>query len=272
LEENHEKLFRFGLHQLRNRCRVQIISAQSCLRWRNELPSSRCYICFIAALRLANGATPGSLALKRLPPISEMREGELSWLSTVLYGMIGYALLSAIVVGFWGIRALRFKQLEEAGGNLEPVLRGWLEDTGLSTKTAADPAWDFGLVSTLPDGESIYIVQMKEHRRFVTFQANLAISPEHQAILKAMPGAYFEKLAQEVVLKVFLAKMVLAIRTRLSDVSLFSQLAITDLTKDAFFKHLDAMDNAILLARNIILRGVERAPRLVSLRDMHEHR
>jgi hypothetical protein len=201
-----------------------------------------------------------------------MREGELSWLSAVLYGMIGYALLSAIVVGFWGIRALRFKQLEEAGGHVEPALRGWLEGSGLSTKTAADPAWDFGLVSTLPDGESIYIVQMKEHRRFVTFQANLAISPEHQAILKAMPGAYFEKLAQEVVLKVFLAKMVLAIRTRLSDVSLFSQLAITDLTKDAFFKHMDDMDNAILLARNIIFLGVERAPRLVSLRDMHEHR
>jgi hypothetical protein len=213
-----------------------------------------------------------SLALTRLPPILEMREEELSWLSAVVYGMIGYALLSAVVVGFWGIRALRFKQLEEAGENLEPTLRGWLEESGLITKTASDPAWDFGLVTTLADGESINIVQMKEHRRFVTFQANVAISPEHQAILKAMPGTYFEKLAQEVVLKVFLAKMVLAIRTRLSDVSLFSQLALTDLTEDAFFKHLDDVDNAILLARKIIFLGVERAPRLVSQRDMHEHR
>ena len=210
--------------------------------------------------------------LKRLPPILEMREEELSWLSAVLYGMIGYALLSAVVVGFWSIRAIRFKQLDVAAGNLQPTLRKWLEDSGLSTKTASDPAWDFGLFTTMADGESIYIVQMKEHRRFVTFQANLAISPEHQAILKAMPGTYFEKLAQEVVLKVFLAKMVLAIRTRLSDVSLFSQLAITDLTEDAFFKHLDDVDNAILLARKIIFLGVERAPRLVSQRDMHEHR
>jgi hypothetical protein len=201
-----------------------------------------------------------------------MREEELSWLSAVLYGMIGYALLSAVVVGFWSIRAIRFKQLDVAAGNLQPTLRKWLEDSGLSTKTASDPAWDFGLFTTMADGESIYIVQMKEHRRFVTFQANLAISPEHQAILKAMPGTYFEKLAQEVVLKVFLAKMVLAIRTRLSDVSLFSQLAITDLTEDAFFKHLDDVDNAILLARKIIFLGVERAPRLVSQRDMHEHR
>jgi hypothetical protein len=213
-----------------------------------------------------------SLVLKRLPPILEMREEELSWLSAVVYGMIGYALLSAVVVGFWSIRAIRFKQLEVAAGNLQPTLRKWLEDSGLSTKTASDPAWDFGLVTTLSDGESIYIVQMKEHRRFVTFQANLAISPEHQAILKAMPSTYFEKLAQEVVLKVFLAKMVLAIRTRLSDVSLFSQLAITDLTEDAFLKHMDDMDNAILLARKIILQGVERAPRLVSPRDMHEYR
>jgi len=117
-------------------------------------------------------------------------------------------------------------------------------------------------------------VQMKEHRRFITFQANVDISPEHQAILKAMPVTYFEKLAQEVVLKVFLAMMVLAIRTRLSEVSLFSQLACTDLTEDAFFKHMDDMDNAILLARKIILLGVERAPRLVSPRDMRvdDHR
>ena len=73
-----------------------------------------------------------------------------------------------------------------------------------------------------PNGESIYVVLMKEHRRSITLQANLDISPEHQAILKAMPGTYFEKLAQEVVLKVFLAKMVLAIRSRLSEVSLFA--------------------------------------------------
>jgi hypothetical protein len=186
----------------------------------------------------------------------------------VLYGMIGYALLSAIVVGFWGIRALRFKQLEVAGDKLEQTLRRWLEDSGQNVKIASDAAWDFGLLTTLPDGESIYVVLMKEHRRSLTFQANLDISPEHQAILKAMPGAYFEKLAQEVVLKVFLAKMVLAIRTRLSEVSLLSQLAITDLTEDGLFKHMDDMDNAILLARKIILLGVERAPRLVTPRDM----
>jgi hypothetical protein len=192
----------------------------------------------------------------------------LSWWNTVLYGMIAYALLSAIVVGFWGMRALRFKQLEVAGGNLQPTLCRWLEDSGLSVKPASDPAWDFGLLATLSDGEPIYIVQLKEHRRFITFQAGLAIPAEHQAILRAMPGSYFEKLAQEVALTVFLAKMVLAIRTRLSEVSLYSQLAITDLTEGAFFKHLDDMDNAILLARRIVLQGVERAPRLVSPRDM----
>jgi hypothetical protein len=204
----------------------------------------------------------------------EVREEALSWWNTVLYGIIAYALLSAIVVGFWGIRALRFKQFEVTGGNLQPTLCRWLEDSGLRTKTASDPAWDFGLLTTLSDGEPIYIVQMKEHPRFVTFQASLAIPAEHQAILKAMPGRYFEQLAQELVLKVFLAKMVLAIRTRLSEVSLFSQLAIQDLTEDAFFKHLDDMDNAILLARSMVLQGVERAPRLVSPRDMRvdDHR
>jgi hypothetical protein len=189
--------------------------------------------------------------------------------TTFLYGMIGYGFISAIFVGFWGIRALRFRQPEVAAGNLELTIRGWLEDSGLSTQPASDPAWNFGLLTTLPDGESIYIVQMKEHRRFIAFQATLAILPEQQAILKAMPMAYFERLAQEVVLKVFLARMVLAIRPRLSDVSLFSQLAITtDLSGDAVLKQIDDMDNAIILARNIISFGVERAPRLVSHRDM----
>jgi hypothetical protein len=206
----------------------------------------------------------------RLPLILEIWEDVLSWMSIVLYGMIGYGLLSAIVVGFWGIRALRFKHLAVAGENLWPTLRTWLEDSGQRAETACDPAWDFGLRTTLPDGQSISIAQLKEHRRFITFQANLAIAPEHQAILKAMPGTYFEKLAQEVVLKVFLAKMVLAIRTQLSEVSLFSQLEIIDLTEDSFFRHVDAMDNAILLTRKIILQSVERAPRLVSHRDMRK--
>jgi hypothetical protein len=64
--------------------------------------------------------------------------------------MIGYALLSAIVAGFWGIRALRFKQLEIAGDNLEPTLRRWLEDSGQNVKAPFDAAWDFGLLTTLP--------------------------------------------------------------------------------------------------------------------------
>jgi hypothetical protein len=213
-------------------------------------------------------SSSGTLALTRLPPISETREEELSWWSIFLYGMIAYALLSAIVVGFWGMRAIRFKQFDVAGGNLQPALCRWLEEAGLRTKIVCDAAWEFGLLTTMSDGEPIYIVQMKEHRRFITFQANLAIPAEQQAILKAMPGAYFEKLAQDVVLKVFLAKMVLAIRTRLSEVSLFTQLAINDLTEDAFFKHLDDIDSAILLARSMVLQAVERAPRLVSPRDI----
>ena len=32
--------------------------------------------------------------------------------SMVLYGMTGYTFMSAIVVGFWSIRAIRFRQAE----------------------------------------------------------------------------------------------------------------------------------------------------------------
>jgi len=183
--------------------------------------------------------------------------------------MIGYALMSAIAVGFWVIRALRFSQHEVSANDLESTVRGWLDDFDLSTKPASDPAWSFGLLTTLPDGEQIHIIQMKQHPDFIAFQANLAISAEHQAVLKALPLAYFEKLAQEVVLGVFLANIMLAIRTGLSDVSFFSQLAITtDLTEDDLLKHVSDMNNAIILARKAILLGVERAPRLVAPRNV----
>jgi hypothetical protein len=189
--------------------------------------------------------------------------------SIFLYGVVGYALMSAIVAGLWGIRALRFRQAVVRANHLEPIIRGWLDDSDLSTKPASNPAWRFGLVTTLPDGESIHIIQIKEHPGFITFQASLAISTEHQAILRAMPMAYFERLAQEIVLGVFLANKVLAIRTRLSDVSFFSKLAITaDLTEDDLLKHLYDVDNAISLARKAILLGVERAPRLVVPRNI----
>jgi hypothetical protein len=188
--------------------------------------------------------------------------------STFLYLMIGYVLMSAIVVGFWGVRAIRFRQPEVTANNLEATIRGWLNDFGMSTKPDSDPSWNFGLLTALPYGGLAHIIQMKERPGFITFQADLTISAEHQAVLKAMPIAYFEKLAQEVVLGVFLANMVLAIRTRLSNVSFFSQLAIPELTKQDLLKHLNDMDNAILLARRAILLGVERAPRLVAPRNI----
>jgi hypothetical protein len=190
-------------------------------------------------------------------------------LGAFFYGAIGYLLIQAVFVSFWGIRALRFRQAEFIANDLESTIRGWLDDSGLSPEPVSTPEWNFGLLTMLPDGESISIVQLKTPRRFLAFQANIAISPAHQAILKAMPSAYFDNLAQEVVLKVFLAKMVLATRTRLSGVTLISQLAITpNLTKREFLRQMDDMRNAITLARNTILHGVERAPRLVNPRDV----
>jgi hypothetical protein len=168
-----------------------------------------------------------------------------------------------------GYRGASLQAGEVTPNNLEPIIRGWLDNSDLSTKPASNPTWNFGLLTTLPDGESIHIMQMKEHPGFITFQANLAISTEHQAILKAMPIVYFDKLAEDIVLGVFLANVALAIRTRLSGVSFFSKLAITtDLTEDDLLKHLYDIDNAITLARKAILLGVERAPRLVVPRNI----
>jgi len=189
--------------------------------------------------------------------------------SMVLYGMTVYILMSAIAAGLWCIRALRLRQAEVRANSLEATIQGWLNDSGLSTKPASNPTWNFGFLTTLPNGELIHIAQMKEHPGFITFQAHLAISTERQAILKAMPIAYFDKLAQEIVLAVFLANVALAIRTQLSGVSFFSKLAITtDLTGDDLLKHLYDIDDAITLARKAISLGAARAPRLVVPRNI----
>ncbi len=188
--------------------------------------------------------------------------------SMVLYGMTGYILMSAIAAGLWCIRALRLRQAEVRANSLEASIQGWLNDSDLSTKPASHPTWNFGFLTTLPNGESVHILQMKEHPGYITFQANLGISTEHQAILKAMPIVYFEKLAQEIVLGVFLANVAVAIQTRLSGVSFFSTLAITDLTEEDLLKHLYDINDAISLARKAILLGAARAPRLVVPRNI----
>jgi hypothetical protein len=193
--------------------------------------------------------------------------------SMVLGGMTGYILMSVIVAALWGIRALRFRHAEVKANNLESIIRGGLNDSDLSTKPASNPTWNFGFLTTLPSGESIHIVQMKEHPGFITFEANLVISTEHQAILKAMPILYFEKLAQEVVLGVFLANVAIAIRMQLSDVSFFSKLPITtDLTEVGLLKHLYDTDDAMTLARKVILLGATRASRLVAPRNIRANR
>ena len=188
--------------------------------------------------------------------------------NTLLYGMIGYALLSLSAIVFWCSRALRFRYPEVTADNLESTIRGWLCDSGLSAKRVSDPAWIFGLLTTLPDGESVYVIQRKESRSLISFEASLDVSPEHQSILKAASKAKIEKLMQEIALKVFLSRMVLTIRMRASDVSFLSKLAVTrGSMKDDFFDHLDDMDNAIILARDAISRVVELGPRLVDQRS-----
>jgi hypothetical protein len=190
-------------------------------------------------------------------------------ISMVLYGTAGYILLSAIVAGLWGFRTLCFRKAEVSANSLEPIVRGWINASDLSTKPTFSPMGNFGFLTTLPNGELIHIMQVKEQPGFITFRANLAISTEHQAILKAMPKAYFETLAQEIVLGVFLANVAIAIETRLSGVSFFSKLAITtDLTEDDLLKHLYDIDDAITLARKVIFLGLARAPRLVVPRNI----
>jgi hypothetical protein len=189
--------------------------------------------------------------------------------STLVYGMVVYALLMVSIIVFWGIRALRFRYPDVTADNLESTIRGWLYDSGLSAQRVSDPAWVFALLTTLPNGESLYVIQRKESRRLITLEARLAVSPEHQAILKAVPAAFLEKLMQEIALKVFLARMALTIQMQLSEVSFSSQLAITrGSMEDDFFEHLDDMDNAIILARDVISRTTERVPRLVDKRDI----
>jgi hypothetical protein len=194
-------------------------------------------------------------------------------LSKLLYGLAGYALISVVAIVLWEIWVIRFRRAQVSANNVEAIIRGWLNDSGLSTEPASDPTWKFGLLTTLPDGEAVHIIQLKEHPGFITIQANLAISAEDQAILKALPIGYFEKLSQEIVLGVFLANVALAIRTRLSDVSFYSKLAITaDLREVDFRKHLYEVDHAITLARKAISLGVERAPWLVGPRSSRANR
>jgi hypothetical protein len=230
----------------------------------------------LIAAPLSRQSCAGIACSGELPPAyekCESREEELGMMhhnfNMVLCGMAGYTLASAIVAGFWGVRALRFRQAEVKASSLEPVIRGWLNNSDLSTKSVSNPSWNFGFLTTLPNGEPIQIMQMKEHPGFIAFQADLAISTEHQAILKAMPRIYFDKLAQEIVLGVFLANVALAIRTRLSGVSFFSKLAITTgLTEKDLLQHLYDINYAITLARKAISLGAARAPRLVAPRNI----
>jgi hypothetical protein len=186
--------------------------------------------------------------------------------STFLYWMTGYALINALGAGLWAIRARHLLPALNAS-DVEVTIQTWLDDFDLSTKSASDASWNFGLLTTSPDGESIHIIQMKQDPGFIVFYAKLAISAEHQAILKAMPKAYFENLAQEVVLGVFLAKIALAMQTRVTDITFFSQLAMIDLNESNLLRHINNIDSAIILARRAILLGVERAPRLVGPRE-----
>ena len=52
--------------------------------------------------------------------------------SMVLYGVTGYTLMSVIVAGLWGIRAVHFRQAELRANSLAPIIRRWLNNSDLT--------------------------------------------------------------------------------------------------------------------------------------------
>jgi hypothetical protein len=147
-------------------------------------------------------------------------------------------------------------------GNVEQRLKQWVSTFHLTAVTEpANPAVYFSLLVTAGSGNQVLLSRPKEPGldRYVNFQATMAISPEHRAILVGMTKDQATRVIQELQVEMARYKIGFAFRLSANDpasldtIVLSKNVPVTEsFTEGTFLEHLSEMDNAVTLLRAAI--------------------
>jgi len=176
----------------------------------------------------------------------------------MLYGLAGAACVAFLYFAATG-RALLARP-DTTPGNVEKNIRTWLDNFGLAVKKEVDPTMYFRLTVTLVNGNPLLVARPKARDHYLTFQSNLTLSPEHQAMMERMSGAQTERVLEELALELGRLQIGHAIQwPPFTGVMLIRLVPITaDYTEAKFAASLDEMDLAINVARTATSLAIAR--------------
>jgi hypothetical protein len=180
--------------------------------------------------------------------------------SPVLYGLAGITCFAVISFTITGRALLSKQQPQTTPENVETNMRAWIDNFGLASQKQTNNAAHFIFTVTMNNGNPVGIFRPKVRDRYVSFQSQITVAPEHQAQLDAMSRPQQEKVTKEITLEFVRANLGYVIDgTPIRNMTIIkSALISAALTEDVFVGFLDQMDSAINLAKLAIVLAIER--------------
>jgi hypothetical protein len=177
-----------------------------------------------------------------------------------LYGFVGVTCVAILIFATTG-RPIFSKQLPQTTPeNVEANVRAWLDSFKISCKKETSPDTYFILLATLNSGNPIGIGRAKAQDRYLSFQARISLSPEHQGPMDRMTPAQIEHTLREITLEFFRTKTNYTLEGPPFRAIVISKALLISarLTEDVFSGILDEMDSAVSMARVVTVMAIER--------------
>jgi hypothetical protein len=152
--------------------------------------------------------------------------------------------------------------------NVETHIRSWLDTFELSAKKVQGPAFIFGY-EVGPQSLPVLVVREKRFERYITIQAVLRVSPEHQAMMTKLTKEQQDQLVGAIILETARAGAGVVYDRKDNTIAVSKRVPITGgLTEYEFVSRLDAVKLATLVANETLVSKLDRmsmsgtAPRL----------
>jgi hypothetical protein len=197
--------------------------------------------------------------------LATLRATKEKWAAPALYGLSGFAAVLLIAFTFVGRGLFSKEQPRTTPENVEANVKAWADSLGYGIQRIQDPQYHFLLVTSIFDGAKIMVGRKKGTENYLVFKTDVLIPSEYEAIISKLSQEQKVRIAQEAALE--LAKLKIGFQftpnpshSFLGDITLSKGVPITSiLTEDTFDGHLMDLDNAAIVAHEIINLEIARA-------------
>lgn len=206
------------------------------------------------------------------------RAKNYAWATPAMYGLVSAAMILIILIGVraWNILPTPASQITPE--NLESNVRKWLDTFSISSRKGQDLNCYFVFLVTLRNGNRVIVCRVTDPNlsKYLIIQGSLSVTPPLDKILDGMSQEKKEHLINEVGCE--LAKLRMTCDILLASKAYGAQIqrppAIiivekrvpinNNLSEDLFMDRLDDINSAIMVARQVIVSGLERFNRVGS--------